>query len=59
MYFNNRDIKVKLGIWDLGGADRFKMFLPFYAKGYTGGIFMYYITRKNSFDNLEAWISHF
>ncbi len=51
--------KVKLQFWDLGGASRFKMFMPIYAQGSSGGIFMYDITSKSSFNNLEGWISLF
>ena len=51
--------RVKLMIWDFGGANRFKAFLPAYAHGSSGGIFMYDITRKNSLDNIAEWFSIF
>jgi len=50
---------IKLQIWDFGGEDRFKVFLPIYARGSSGGIFMYDITSKNSLDNINTWISIF
>ena len=51
--------KVKLQVWDLGGASRFKRFMPIFAQGSSGGIFMYDITRKSSFTHLEEWVSIF
>ena len=53
------DYQVKLQIWDFGGEDRFKVFLPVYARGSSGGIFMYDTTRKSSLDNMKKWISIF
>jgi small GTP-binding protein len=51
--------RIKLQIWDFGGEDRFKIFLPVYARGSSGGIFMYDLTRKNSFGNITSWINIF
>lgn len=51
--------KIKLQIWDFGGEERFRIFLPVYALGSSGGIFMYDITRKSSLDNMEEWFSIF
>lgn len=53
------DYRVKLQIWDFGGEDRFKVFLPIYARGSSGGIFMYDITRKSSLHNLTSWLKIF
>ena len=51
--------RVKLQIWDFGGEERFRVFLPVYARGSSGGIFMYDTTRKNSLDMMRDWISIF
>ncbi|TFG29967.1 MAG: GTP-binding protein [Promethearchaeota archaeon] len=51
--------QVKLQLWDLGGDSKFEMFMPIYARGSSGGIFMYDITQKRSFNTLEKWISLF
>jgi Ras-related protein Rab-43 len=51
--------RIKLQIWDFGGEDRFKVFLPVYARGSSGGIFMYDLTRKNSLGNITSWINIF
>lgn len=53
------DEAVRLQIWDFGGEVRFRDFLPNYARGATGGIFMYDISNKSSLDNIEEWISIF
>ncbi|MFX1339333.1 MAG: Rab family GTPase [Promethearchaeota archaeon] len=51
--------RVKLQIWDFGGEERFKIFLPAYTRGSSGGIFMYDITRKNSLNNIDEWFGIF
>jgi len=51
--------RVKLQIWDFGGEERFRVFLPVYARGSSGGIFMYDITRKSSLNKITDWISIF
>lgn len=53
------DDMVRLQIWDFGGEPRFRDYLPLYAHGAMGGIFMYDITRNNTLDNVEEWISIF
>jgi small GTP-binding protein len=53
------DCRIKLQIWDFGGEERFRVFLPVYSRGSSGGIFMYDITRKGSLDNMRDWISIF
>jgi len=54
-----RDFLIKLQIWDFGGEERFRFFLPIYARGSSGGIFMYDITRISSLNNLNEWLSIF
>jgi small GTP-binding protein len=53
------DMKIILQIWDFGGEDKFKFLLPSYIKGANGGIFMYDITRYNSFKNMDVWLNTF
>jgi small GTP-binding protein len=50
---------ILLQIWDFGGEDRFRFLLPSYAKGAFGGIFMYDISRKETLENYEEWVSVF
>ncbi|MHA2035355.1 MAG: Rab family GTPase [Promethearchaeota archaeon] len=44
-----------LQIWDFAGERRFRIFLPNYARGATGCLLCYDITRRTSFDSLEEW----
>ncbi|MFX0073095.1 MAG: Rab family GTPase [Candidatus Hermodarchaeota archaeon] len=53
------DYSVKLQIWDFGGEERFRTFLPVYARGSSGGIFMYDTTRKDTLNNVEDWLAFF
>jgi small GTP-binding protein len=51
--------KLILQIWDFGGEERFRFFLPAYARGSFGGIFMYDTTRYNSLLDFDNWITVF
>ena len=53
------DWSVKLQLWDFGGEERFRFFLPTYARGSFAGIFVYDITRYTSLRNFEDWLSMF
>jgi len=53
------DWKVRLQIWDFGGEERFRFFLPPYARGAFAGIFMYDITRYNSLIDFDDWVNIF
>ena len=57
--FEMDDVKINLQIWDFGGEERFRFFLPAYARGSSGGIFIYDITRYNSLMNLSEWLNVF
>jgi small GTP-binding protein len=46
---------VTLQIWDFAGERRFRFFLPNYARGASGCVLCYDITRWTSFDNLIEW----
>ena len=47
---------VKFQIWDLAGQPRFNSVRELYYKGSHGGLLVFDITRRDSFDNLNAWI---
>lgn len=51
----NDEITANLQIWDFAGERRFRIFLPNYARGATGCLLCYDITRRTSFDSLEEW----
>jgi small GTP-binding protein len=53
------DNRIILQIWDFGGEDKFKFLLPSYIKGANGGIFMYDITRYESFKSMDVWLNTF
>jgi len=48
--------QITLQLWDLAGEERFRIILPTYAMGSSGGIFMFDSTRYSSLNNLDAWL---
>ena len=50
---------VTLQIWDFGGEERFRFFLPAYARGSFGGIYMYDTTRYTTIMDFDEWFSVF
>ena len=53
------DWDVSLQIWDFGGEERFRFFLPAYARGSFAGIFMYDITRYSTLMDFDNWLKVF
>ena len=53
------DWNVTLQIWDFGGEERFRFFLPAYARGSFGGIYMYDISRYSSIMDFDEWLTVF
>ena len=51
--------KVTLQIWVLGSAIDFKLIMPIFGKGSSGGIFMYDITKHSSLLNVKDWLNAF
>jgi len=45
----------KLQIWDFAGEQRFRFFLPNYARGALGCVLCYVITRYQSMESLIEW----
>ena len=52
--FQNK--KINLQIWDFGGEERFRFFLPKYCEGASAAFFLYDITNPVSLDHLPDWI---
>ena len=52
---NNK--KIKIQIWDTAGQERYRSITSAYYKGAKGAFIVYDITRKNTFDNLDKWIT--
>ncbi|KAM3127311.1 hypothetical protein pb186bvf_020597 [Paramecium bursaria] len=48
--------KIKLQIWDTAGQERFRNITSTYYKGAFGIIFVYSITDRDSFNNVEKWV---
>ena len=53
------DWNVILQIWDFGGEERFRFFLPAYARGSSGGIYMFDLTRYSSIMDFDEWLNVF
>jgi small GTP-binding protein len=52
----DNNMKIKLQIWDTAGQERFKSLNVNYFKSAHAFIYVYDITKKNSFKNLESFI---
>ena len=48
--------KVALQIWDLGGEERFKVIIPIYVRGSSGGLIVFDESRYPTYKNLIEWI---
>ena len=53
----NDSMHVKLQIWDFAGEQRFRIFLPNYARGAVVCLLCYDITRRLSFHSLHEWFN--
>jgi len=49
--------EVKIVLWDLGGEERFRFLAPVFLKGAKGGVFVFDVTREETFLKLEEWYS--
>ncbi|XP_074834833.1 ras-related protein Rab-18-B-like [Carettochelys insculpta] len=47
---------VHLAIWDTAGQERFRTLTPSYYRGAQGVIFVYDVTRKETFNELITWL---
>ncbi|MFX1376123.1 MAG: Rab family GTPase [Promethearchaeota archaeon] len=50
---------VSAQIWDLGGQEPFKSLRKLYLEGANGGLVIFDLTDRNSFDKLMEWIDSF
>jgi small GTP-binding protein len=50
------DAKVKLHIWDTSGQEKFRSITRSYYRCAAGGIVLYDITNRKSFENVRRWI---
>ncbi len=59
-YSHNIEIggnSVTLQIWDFGGEEQFRIFLPAYCKGARGAIFLFDVTNPSTLYDYDAWLS--
>jgi len=54
---NFRGTKLKLTIWDTAGQERFRTLTSAYYRGAHGIVLVYDITARDSFENLQHWLS--
>ena len=52
---NNQVFKIE--IWDTAGQERYKSITAAYYKGAKGALIVYDITQKDSFENINKWMS--
>ena len=50
-------VSIKAQIWDTAGQERYKSITNAYYKGSKGAFVVYDITRKETFDSVDKWIS--
>ena len=55
--FKINDNVFKIEIWDTAGQERYKSITAAYYKGAKGGLVVYDVTSKTSFDNVDNWAS--
>ncbi|MHA1727939.1 MAG: GTP-binding protein [Promethearchaeota archaeon] len=48
--------RVKLQIWDTGGQERFQYVRPMYYRGAMGGILLFDLSNRESFEHIPRWI---
>ncbi len=53
------DEKHKVVIWDLGGEERFRFMAPMFLRGTRGALFVFDITREETFLSLDNWLKIF
>lgn len=54
---NDQNRKVKLQIWDTGGQERFSYTRPLYYRGAVGGLVVFDLTDRKTFENLDRWFT--
>ena len=55
--FEIENRKIKAQIWDTAGQERYRAVTNAYYKGAKGAFIVYDVTRKETFDSVDRWIS--
>jgi len=50
----DKNIKVRLILWDIAGQDRYELSRRMFFEGCTGALFVYDITRPSTLENVES-----
>jgi len=50
------DGPVRLVLWDLGGEERFRFLAPVFLRGARGAVFVFDLTREETFEHVEEWL---
>ena len=48
---------IALQVWDLGGEEHFRFFLPDFIQGAAGALLGFDVKRRKSFSDLKKWVS--
>ena len=57
--YNGQVYQMKFQIWDLAGQPRFNSVREIYYKGAVGGLLVFDVTRPESFESLNGWLTEF
>jgi len=49
--------KIRMQIWDTSGQEKFKALTKNYFRGVDVGLFVFDVTNKSSFDNIQEWLN--
>jgi small GTP-binding protein len=58
-YTDGKKYKVALQLWDIGGQERFEFMRKSFYRGAMGALLVYDVTRYESFNNLDKWVTEF
>jgi small GTP-binding protein len=56
-YETIQNSRICYAIWDIAGADNFKVMHRIYFQGAVGSLVAYDVTRRESFENVDKWVA--
>lgn len=51
------EYEIKIELWDMGDQERFSYIRPLYYKGAVGGLMVYDVTNRTSFENITKYFN--